>query len=144
MYTKDFLIFKKRNERFFIRISGDSPLLDPTLLELLIKFHKKNIKFDIITNVFPRSFPKGQSIEIIKKNIFMDLKNMKMTSSQKEHITSYFYKYHKKYMIKNYYNDKPSNKLKLSVDTKIDYLRVSKIIKSLEKEKKKYFIRQYI
>ena len=46
-------------------------------------------------------------------------------------------------MIKNYYNDKPSNKLKLSVDTKIDYLRVSKIIKSLEK-KKKYFIRQYI
>ena len=59
-----------------------------------------------------------------------------MTSSQKEHITSYFYKYHKKYMIKNYYNDKPSNKLKLSVDTKIDYLRVSKIIKSLEKEKK--------
>ena len=51
-------------------------MLDPTLLELLIKFHKKNIKFDIITNVFPRSFPKGQSIEIIKKNIFMDLKNI--------------------------------------------------------------------
>ena len=28
--------------------------------------HAKSKKFDLVTNVFPRSFPKGQSVEIIR------------------------------------------------------------------------------
>ena len=30
---------------------------------------KENKNLDLITNVFPRTFPKGQSIEIIKTSI---------------------------------------------------------------------------
>ena len=48
----------------FIRISADSPLVDYKLInKCVLKFFTG--KYDIVTNVHPRTFPKGQSIEII-------------------------------------------------------------------------------
>ena len=54
---------------FFLRVNGDSPLIDPKLIDHVISIFKKNMNNDIVTNVFPRTFPKGQSVEIIKKSI---------------------------------------------------------------------------
>ena len=45
---------------------GDSPLIDYKLINKAIKISKKYNKYDIITNVYPRTFPQGQSVEIIK------------------------------------------------------------------------------
>ena len=48
-------------------------------------------KYDIVTNVHPRTFPKGQSIEIINTSIFAkELKNI--IKFNKEHFTQIFYK----------------------------------------------------
>ena len=52
--------------KYFVRINGDSPLIDPKLIDKAIKISKKKKGYDIITNVFPRTFPKGQSVEVIK------------------------------------------------------------------------------
>ncbi len=94
--------------KYFIRISGDSPLIDNKIIEYAIKIHKKNKNFDIITNVFPRTFPKGQSVEIIKVQILKDYIN-KMSKSDLEHVTRYFYKNSSKFKIKNF---KSKNKKK--------------------------------
>ena len=95
-----FLRFQKflklqKNIKYFLRISGDSPLIDFKLVDKIIKF-SKNKNFDIITNIFPRSFPKGQSIEIINYSSFMLVKNSELNISEKEHVTQYFYNNHKK------------------------------------------------
>ena len=45
---------KKNKAKFFVRISGDSPLIDPKLIDKAIKMSKGLKKYDIITNVFPR------------------------------------------------------------------------------------------
>ena len=52
--------------KYFVRVSGDSPMIDPKLIDKAIKISKKTKGHDIITNVFPRTFPKGQSVEVIK------------------------------------------------------------------------------
>ena len=41
-------------------------MIDPKLIDKAIKITKKIKEYDIITNVFPRTFPKGQSVEVIK------------------------------------------------------------------------------
>ena len=48
----------------FLRISADSPFIDPELIDEAIR-HFQSGKYEIVTNVFPRSFPKGQSLEIV-------------------------------------------------------------------------------
>ena len=102
----------------FIRISGDSPLIDYKLINKAILISKKN-KYDLISNVFPRTFPKGQSVEIIKTSILG--KNLKfMSKNDQEHVTSFFYKHSKKFLIKNFRCVKKKNNFKQSIDTKKD------------------------
>ena len=78
--------------KYFMRVSADSPLLDMNIIKIFIKYIKSN-KFDIITNVNPRTFPKGQSVEIVKSQTFID--NFKRFKSKKnfEHVTNFFYNF---------------------------------------------------
>ena len=114
-----------------MRISADSPLIDPVVIDKALKIFKtQKKKYDIITNVFPRSYPRGQSIEIIKTSKLRNLLN-KFNNEQKEHVTTYFYKNYKKLMIKNFTSTKNKSKIKLSIDTKND---LKLILKKLKKK----------
>ncbi len=69
-----------------------------------------------MTNIFPRTFPSGQSVEIIKTETLG--KNLKFFSKlDKEHVTRYFYKNYSKFKIKNFRNKNKTNTKKLSIDT---------------------------
>ena len=85
-------------------------------------------KFDLITNIFPRSFPKGYSVEIIKTNSLK--KHIKfMNNEEKEHVTLYFYKNYKKFLIKNLKNfDKVKYRINTAVDKKKDLKNIKKLL----------------
>ena len=102
---------KKYNSKYFIRINGDSPLIDFKIINRAIRFIKiEKVDYDIVTNVFPRTFPKGQSVEIIRSLILQ--KNMKKFSIfDKEHVTTYFYKNYSNFNIKNFKSKKLQKKL---------------------------------
>lgn len=103
-------------QKYFLRISADSPLIDFHLINQIINLFEKNKKFDLITNVFPKTFPSGQSVEIIKTSIIA--RNLKFFSKlDKEHVTRYFYRNYSKFKIKNIKNKKRNFHNKLSIDT---------------------------
>ena len=121
-------IAKKMKIKKFIRINADSPLIDYRIIDRAINIYKKNYnKFDLITNVFPKTFPSGQSVEIIKTNL---LKNNlhKMNKFELEHVTRYFYLNSKSFRIKNFILKNNKFRLKLSIDTKKDLLLIKKKI----------------
>ena len=129
----DLALLKKKN--FFIRISGDSPLIDYKLVDQAISIFNKNKKYDLVTNIFPRSFPKGQSVEIVRTDILK--KNIhKMGKLEKEHVTKYFYKHSKNFYIKNFRNKLKTRFIKLAVDNKKD---LAKILKKIDKKKFKNY-----
>ena len=132
--SRFFNILKKKKTKFFLRISGDSPFIDPKVIQYIINFTKKR-KFDVYTNVFPRTFPKGQSIEIINKNIYMNYYSKIKLKSQKEHITKFFYDNSKLFKIKNFFNKKNYSKKNMSVDTRSDFKKASKAIKNISYKK---------
>ena len=116
---------------FFLRISGDSPLIDFRLINKSMNIFEKNKNFDLITNIFPRTFPSGQSVEIIKTKTLG--KNLRFFSKlDKEHVTRYFYRNSSKFKIKNFVNNKHTKNKKLSIDTR-DELKT--ILKSFTRKK---------
>ncbi len=121
------ITYKKKS---FIRINGDSPLIDPKTIDKVISIYKKKKfkNYDLITNVFPRTFSKGQSVEIIKT---LTLKSylLRMNKDESEHVTKYFYRNPTKLKIKNLKSNDSQRQLKLSVDTKKDMVRIKKILK---------------
>lgn len=114
-----------------VRISADSPFIDPKLIDQSIKlFLTKRV--DIVTNVFKRTYPKGQSIEVFNKQIFLKPKNLKLNSYEKEHVSPFFYKNKKKYKIFNFESKNNLSKYNLTVDYKNDLIFFNKIIKKIK------------
>ncbi len=110
---------KKNKAKFFVRISGDSPLIDPKLIDKAIRISQKEKKCDIITNVFPRTFPKGQSVEVIRTSIIKKY-SKNFSKLDREHVSKYFYDNSNKFIIKNFTFNGKNKIIKLSVDTKKD------------------------
>ena len=129
---------RKNQAKFFVRISGDSPLIDPKLIDKAITISKKEKKYDIITNVFPRTFPKGQSVEVIKTSIIKKY-SKNFSKLDKEHVTKYFYDNSNKFLIKNFKFNGKNKIIKLSVDTKKDLKGILKKFNS--KKFKNYSIK---
>jgi spore coat polysaccharide biosynthesis protein SpsF (cytidylyltransferase family) len=119
---------KNINSKYFIRINGDSPLIDPNLIDKFILQAKKT-NLDIVTNCMHKTFPKGQSVEIIKTNTFKkSYKNIKK-KYDREHVTNFFYKNKNKFKIKNIYLKKNYNFINLCIDRSRDISIIKKILK---------------
>ena len=124
-YCKAFDFF---GEEFAFRICGDSPLIDPKLIEKAYELSILN-KVDLITNLNPRSFPNGQSIEIISKKGLNKLKDYNLNEEQIEHVTLGFYKYAEDFKIINFLSNRNiSNYKKHTVDTYEDFLTIQNLI----------------
>ena len=131
----DRLYKASRGKKYFIRINGDSPLIDPKLVDKMIDiFKKEKFLVDILTNTNPRTFPKGQSIEIVRRKILKD-NHPFMSSFDKELVTSFFYKNQKKFKIKNIKNKNKIYKIKFAVDTKQDLNKLIRFSKNRDLKK---------
>ncbi len=105
----------------FVRVSGDSPLLDWRLVNEAIK-RFTNGERDIVTNVQARTFPKGQSVEVIRSSIFLDALPKLIDPSDQEHVTPYFYRHASNYLLENFQsNEKGMENIQLAVDTPTDW-----------------------
>lgn len=92
-----------------------------------------------MTNTSPKTFPRGQSIEIIKSSFFkQNFKNIK-NKKDLEHVTTYFYRNKKNFRIKNIYSKKNLSHLNLCVDDKNDLNKARAISKIIKKQFKSNF-----
>lgn len=131
----------------FVRVCADRPFFDVKLMDSMIfKFKQKN--FDIVTNQFPRTYPKGLACEIAKINILKKIQLKKLNKNDKEHIFNYYYRNYKFYKIYNFSIEKRNNtknisKKDWSLNNKNDLEKVRKIYKKY-KNKKYIDILKYI
>jgi spore coat polysaccharide biosynthesis protein SpsF (cytidylyltransferase family) len=102
--------------------------MDPSLIDRAVTLFKKN-RYDIVTNVFPRTFPKGFSVEVINSKIILDFLLKIKKKKHQEHLTSFFYDNYKNFKIKNFYNKKNISDINLSIDNFTDFVRARNILK---------------
>ncbi len=117
---------KKNNAKYFIRISGDSPFIKSSIINKAISIHEKlKPKCDLVTNTFPKTYPSGMSVEIIKTSTLK--KKLKYFDEyEQEHVTQYFYNNFDKFNISNFKSRK-KYKGKFSIDDKSDLKRLKKL-----------------
>lgn len=75
---------------WIIRICADSPLMSPFLIQTMIQLVRPDL--DLITNVHPRTFPHGQSVEILHRRLFEESRSHPKTSADREHVTPHLYR----------------------------------------------------
>ncbi len=113
VYQRYYDLINKYRLDHFIRISGDSPLIDYDIILKCYEIFSKN-DYDVVTNKNPRSFPIGQTVEVINSNAFINSKKYVTNDHFKEHVTFHMYK--KNYKFFNYSYKKDYSNLNLSID----------------------------
>lgn len=115
----------------FVRVNGDSPLLDPALVsEGIALFHRHSP--DVVTNVFPRSFPKGQSVEVLSVQAMGRAVRLMSQPAEREHVTPFIYAHPQEFTIRSFVSDMPRPEVQLSVDSPEDFERCSAIVGMLD------------
>lgn len=103
---------------YFIRVNGDSPMVDIRLLETCINYVNL-MKPDICTNLLSRTFPYGVAIEIVSTRTYLNLTQLSL-KSQKEHVTQHFYANAEKLNVLSVTQTNDHSKYRLTIDTKKD------------------------
>ncbi len=110
-----------------VRVSGDSPLLDPALVRQAVKLFRRG-GWDLVTNVQVRSFPKGQSVEILSAEALDRVAKNARAATEREHVTPYIYTHPDLFRIRNLVARVARPTLQLSVDTEEDLVRIEAIL----------------
>lgn len=113
-----------------VRISGDSPLIDPVLVDRAVRLYGGR-SVDVVTNVHPRTFPKGQSVEVIEISALRRAVDQMATAHHREHVTSYIYENEDVFVICSFMSEDPRPDVQLSIDTAEDLARCRAILAAL-------------
>ncbi len=133
---------EKFKRKSFIRISGDSPLIDPKIIDELIFYYRKNKEYDLISNRLDAAIPPGQTVEIIKTNSLKSAQKNFKNKGHYEHVTKYFYENKKKFKIKNFLSKRKFIRMNLTVDKPKDLKKMKFIFNSMKKNHTEYGLKQ--
>ena len=100
----------------FVRINGDSPLLDQRLIEKGVSLFLGG-DFDLVTNVFPRTYPIGQSVEVLGTVTYQSTYSRMQEEADLEHVVRYYYQHPDEFRIQNFTLTENLSRIQLSVDT---------------------------
>ena len=119
----------KFNIDYFARINGDSPFIDSSLIANGFKLVQDNYR-DLVTNIFPRSFPYGYSLEVLNAKKFKSLYSQ-FEETHREHITSFYYENIDAMRYLNLSTNLDfEQQIRLTVDTETDYINIFNLFKS--------------
>ena len=79
---------KENSFTTIVRITSDNPLMDPEIVDQVIKKFVTN-DFDYVTNAFPRTFPSGTELEIFSFDALEKAWKNAIKPSEKEHVTPF-------------------------------------------------------
>ena len=104
-------------------------MIDPQLIARIAE--RRGPQYDLVTNVQTRSFPPGQSVEVIRAQCFAGIDAGSLSASEREHVTLVFYQNPARYRIHNVVSRDPQlARRSLAVDSVEDLRAVEALIVS--------------
>lgn len=122
---------REQSAHAFARVCADSPFYDVKLLDCAIEtFFAKDVF--LLSSTVKRSFPVGQSMEILQRQVFLDKAPHIVQASDRENVTSAFYKPECTLPLFSFQNEKGDySQARHVVDTAEDFEVAEKIARAL-------------
>jgi len=123
-------VVKQYNATDIVRITGDSPLLDPEICDNLIEYYLDNkVQYAFLSE----RFCEGVDCEVVSANTLLKLNDYTLKSSHHEHVTLYIYQHPELFNFSFLENSNDDAKYRFTVDNQEDLFVVTQLIKELNK-----------
>lgn len=113
-----------------VRVNGDSPLLDQRLVDRGVELFRAS-GADLVTNVRPRTFPPGQSVEVMRTDALARAHGGDTSPEEREHVTGPLYGVG--FQVVRFETDPPRTSPGLTLDTPEDRSYLEAVIGSFER-----------
>lgn len=119
------------NADIIVRVTGDCPLIDPSLVDEVIDCYKNNKGCDY-AHLDITKFPRGFDCEVFSKKVLNELNEEVVIPSHREHVTSFIHSHPQRYNIFTHSMESDHSDLRFCVDEKTDLELIEKIINFYE------------
>lgn len=120
---------KKYHADTVVRITSDCPLIDPEIVDEIIKKHIGN-EADYTSNTIKRTYPRGLDTEVFNFNILEEAYKHANEKYHREHVTPYIREHPERFKLQNIeaHGKIKRPDIRITVDTKEDFELMKKII----------------
>ncbi len=118
---------KKYSADVVVRITGDCPLVDPTLVDDAIRQFKMG-NVDYLSNTNPPSYPDGMDLEIFNATVLQQAHQEATDSFDLEHVTPYLRR-GGKFKTANISNQEDLSGLRWTVDEEVDLVVIEAVFR---------------
>lgn len=115
----------------YVRLTGDCPLSDPTLIDAVVSAHVQSGS-DYTCNTNPPTFPDGLDVEVFTSAALDNAVKSGSSPSEREHVTAWMYNPKNELCCKNFESLFDASHLRLTVDYPDDADAVRKVIAALK------------
>lgn len=118
-----------------VRVNGDSPLLDQRLVDRGVELLTDS-GAEVVSNVRPRTFPPGQSVEVTWTDVLQEAHALDSTAEDREHVTGPLYD--GRFRVERFEADPPRTTPAFTVDTPADLERIEAIMRGMDRPHHEY------
>jgi spore coat polysaccharide biosynthesis protein SpsF len=115
-----------------VEITGDCPLIDPEIVENLIRIYHTN-NYDYVSNILKIPYPIGMDTQVFSTAVLQKVAALTDDPVDHEHVSLFIYEHPEIFSLYNVESDLPEkySNLRLTVDTQEDFELIQKIYESL-------------
>lgn len=119
---------KKFPSDIIIRLTSDTPLLDPKTIDRVVEQYEKN-NYDYVSNQFPfpRTYPDGTNVEVFSFNLLKEMYEKAKNPSDREHVTTFVSMQPELFKIFRVDYPQDISKYRFNLDYDADYQLIKKV-----------------
>ena len=130
---------KDKSADWIVRVTSDCPLIDPELVDDVIRFAQDN-NTDYCSNGFVENYPDGQDVEVFKFSALKLAWENALLKSEREHVTPYIrnnsdFNNGNLFKAMNFPSDSDFSKIRMTVDEQRDFDLMEILIHQLGTDK---------
>ncbi len=139
---------KKFNADAVVKIPSDCPLIDPLIIDKVIKFYLDNREeYDYVSNLHPATYPDGNDIEIMSFKTIERAWQEATKGFEREHTTPYIWENKDKFNVGNVEWDSGldySTKHRWTIDYEEDYIFIRTVYEELYDKKPNFGLHEIL
>jgi spore coat polysaccharide biosynthesis protein SpsF (cytidylyltransferase family) len=111
-----------------VRITADCPLMDPEVVDQVVRAWREG-RADYVTNTLePRSYPDGLDVEVLSAAALRRAGELARDPSDREHVTPYIRHHPETFSIQGMHLDPPYGEVRMTLDTPEDLEALTRLV----------------